>query len=1084
MKLSLDAGWSQVSMTERYVELHARSAFSFLEGASMPETLVLRAAKLNMPALGILDRDGLYGAPRLYMKAQENGMRSHIGAEISVAEFGHQVQPGPWQPHIIPQIPVRLSLLCESQAGYRNLSQIITTYKLRQKTKGEGIARLEDLKERSSGLVCMTGGEEGPLAAALTRGGMDEGRRALNCLVRIFGRQNVYIELQRHRIREQEARNEAAVSLAREMKLPILATNGVTMATGREREILDVLTTIHHHTTLDQAGLLLQHNANRHLRSAKEMSALFHDWPEAISETYELSTRLQFEMKNMGYQFPHYPCGEETMDSFLCKRVMEGVVRRYGVKRSENLRERADKQVEKELALISRLGLAGYFLIVWDIVEYCRKNEILVQGRGSAANSAVCYALGITAVDPVGMDLLFERFLSEVRGEWPDIDLDLPSGEEREKAIQYVYTRYGQLGAAMCANVITYRGRSAAREVGKSLGFDEDTLTRLTRLVGSWEWKGPSDTMEEQFKHAGFDLRHPRIAKYLELSIRMLDLPRHLGQHSGGMIIAQGQLASVVPIEPASMPGRNVIQWDKEDCSDMRLIKVDLLGLGMMAVLKDCVDLIPQHYGDQVDIAQIPHDDPDVYASLRKADTVGLFQVESRAQMASLPRNNPDRFYDLVVQVAIIRPGPIVGQMMNPYMERRQGRQEVHYPHPLLKSVLKRTLGVPLFQEQLLRIAMTIADFTGGEAEELRRALGSRRSADKMKLLELKLRKGMDNHQVSPEAQQEIIQSISSFALYGFPESHAASFALIAYASAWLKLHYLGAFTAAILNNQPMGFYSAAVLVKDAQRHGLRIKPINVTRSNWVCTLEREQDASLSLRLGLKYAHGLRQGASVELVTARKLRPFRSIEELARRVPSLNRAELTTLAEIGALNAIGEKLHRREALWQIERAVRMSGPLLQSLDHEELHGEQTSPLRAMNPQERMVADYAGTGVTVGRHPMAHYRQQLLDRRVIRADELMQLRHGVTARIAGCVIARQRPGTAHGFIFLSIEDETGIANAIIDPDLYERHRSLVTYAKFLFIEGALQNVDKVIHVRARHLEELLVTAAPMQSHDFH
>jgi error-prone DNA polymerase len=600
------------------------------------------------------------------------------------------------------------------------------------------------------------------------------------------------------------------------------------------------------------------------------------------------------------------------------------------------------------------------------------------------------------------MELLFERFLSEVRGEWPDIDLDLPSGDDREKAIQYVYARYGQLGAAMCANVITYRGRSAAREVGKSLGFDEDTLTRLTRLVGSWEWKGPTDTMQNQFQTAGFDLAHPRIAKYLELSIRMLDLPRHMGQHSGGMIIAQGQLASVVPIEPASMPGRNVIQWDKEDCSDMGLIKVDLLGLGMMAVLKDCVELIPQHYGKRVDIAQIPHDDAKVYKTLREADTVGLFQVESRAQMASLPRNNPDKFYDLVVQVAIIRPGPIVGQMMNPYMERRQGRQEIRYPHPLLEPVLYRTLGVPLFQEQLLRIAMIIANFTGGEAEELRRALGSRRSADKMRALELKLRNGMDQNGVGAAAQEEIIQAISSFALYGFPESHAASFALIAYASAWLKFHYLAAFTAAILNNQPMGFYSPAVLVKDAQLHGLRVKPVDVLRSSWSCTLEKEENGTISLRLGLRYVRGLRQGSAAELEVAREMRPFASIEELARRVPSLTRADLTTLAEIGALNSLGEGIHRRDALWQVERASRRTGTLLAALDRDE---EVVSPLRPMGPQERMAADYASTGVTVGRHPMAHCRQQLRTKRVVRARDLSLLRHGVKARIAGCVIAR-------------------------------------------------------------------------------
>ena len=1069
-------------MTESYVEFHARSAFSFLEGASLPEALVQQAANLGMPALGILDRDGLYGAPRLYMTAKKLGLRSHVGAEVSVSDLGSQVQPPAWQPHSTPERPVRLSLLCESQRGYKNLSQLITGYKLRQKTKGEGNATLREIKERSEGLVCLTGGDEGPLAAALERGGMDEGRQLLRSLIGTFGSKNVYVELQRHRVREQEARNEAAVRLSREFHLPVIATNGVNMATAFEREILDVLTTIRHHTSLDEAGLLLQHNANRHLRPAREMTALFRDIPQAISETRELSSRLQFEMKDMGYQFPLYPVGDsETMDSFLYKRTMEGVGNRYGVKSSASLRKRADKQVERELALIAKLGLAGYFLIVWDIVEFCRKNGILVQGRGSAANSAVCYSLGITAVDPVGMELLFERFLSEVRGEWPDIDLDLPSGEDREKAIQYVYTRYGQLGAAMCANVITYRGKSAAREVGKSLGFDEDTLTRLTRLVSTWEWKGATDTMQEQFRVAGFDLAHPRIAKYLELSIRMLDLPRHLGQHSGGMIIAQGQLASVVPIEPASMPGRNVIQWDKEDVSDMGLIKVDLLGLGMMAVLKDCTNLIPQHYGKTIDIAQIPHDDRKVYDSLCKADTIGLFQVESRAQMASLPRNNPDKFYDIVVQVAIIRPGPIVGKMMHPYMERRQGRQEITYPHPLLEPVLRRTLGVPLFQEQLLRIAMTIADFTGGEAEELRRALGSRRSADKMRALEIKLREGMDKNQVGIAAQEEIIQSISSFALYGFPESHAASFALIAYASAWLKFHYLGAFTAAILNNQPMGFYSAAVLVKDAQRHGLRVRPIDVMRSSWPCTLEREQDNSLSLRLGLCFARGLRENAAIELEAARTQRAFASIEELARRVPSLSRADLSTLAEVGALNSIGEGSHRRDALWQVQRAGRQAGPLLESLDQDE---EQTSPLRAMNPEERMIADYAKTGVTVGRHPMAHCRDQLRSMIVCRADDLRMLRHGVKTRIAGCVIARQRPGTAHGFIFLSIEDETGISNAIIDPQLYEQNRALVTYARFLLVEGTLQNLDKVIHIRARHIEELNVTAAPTQSHDFH
>ncbi len=1069
-------------MTSRYVELHARSAFSFLEGASLPEAMTQQAANLELPGLAILDRDGLYGSPRLYTTAKKLGLRSHIGAEVSVGEFGQQMRPPSWQPHTIPSRPVRLSLLCESQRGYRNLSLLISGYKLAQRSKGDGMAPFRKVEEHAEGLVCMTGGDEGPLAAALERGGMDEGRKVLKQLVRTFGPKNVYVELQRHGVCEQEARNQAATALARELQLPLLATNGVSMATEFEREILDVLTGIRHGCSLDDAGLLLQQNGKRHLRSAEQMGRLFQDIPEAIAASGELSDRLTFQMKDMGYEFPRYPVPEgENMDSFLRKRTFEGVARRYGANASAKLRGKAGKQVDKELALIAKLDLAGYFLIVWDIVEFCRRHGILVQGRGSAANSAVCYALGITAVDPVGMELLFERFLSEVRGEWPDIDLDLPSGDDRERAIQYVYERYGQLGAAMCANVITYRGRSAAREVGKALGFDAGMQTRLTRLVGSFEWKGPTDTMEHHFRQAGFDLHHPRIAKYLELSIRMLDLPRHLGQHSGGMIVAQGQLASVVPIEPASMPGRNVVQWDKEDCADMGLIKVDLLGLGMMAVLKDCVELIPRYYDKQVDIAQIPQDDSEVYESLRRADTIGLFQVESRAQMASLPRNNPDKFYDLVVQVAIIRPGPIVGQLMNPYMERRQGRQKIEYPHPLLEPVLRRTLGVPLFQEQLLRIAMVIANFTGGEAEELRRALGSRRSADKMKALETKLRAGMDANGVGLKAQEEIILAISSFALYGFPESHAASFALIAYASAWLKFHYLPVFTAAILNNQPMGFYSAAVLVKDAQRHGLRIKPVDVSRSDWNCILEREEDGSLSLRLGLCYVRGLRSTVAAEIERVRALRRFGSIEELARPVPSLSQADLATLAETGALNSLGERVHRRDALWQVERVVREAGPLFSELYGDE---EQLSPLQAMNPEERMVADYAGTGVTVGRHPMAHCRDRLRSINVFRAEDLKLVRHGVKTRIAGRVIARQRPGTAHGFIFLSIEDETGIANVIVDPDLYEANRSLVTYAKFLLIEGALQNVDNVIHIRAKQIEELNVTAAPMVSHDFH
>ncbi len=812
-----------------YIELHARSAFSFLEGASLPEELAAVCAQLNLPAMALLDVDGVYGAPRFHMAAQKTKIKAHIGAEVTTGK----------------QIPrfarndksFRLPLLVSTRAGYQNLCRLITKMKLRAK-KGEGAVNAAELEEHAEGLICLTGGLEGPLAAALQQGGIDEARRQIDQLIGIFGQNNVYVELQRHFQREEESRNRAAIDIARSFNLPLLATNGVCYASAKARELCDALTAIRHHRTLSTAGRLLARNSERFLKSEKEMQQLFADLPEALANTLELSSRLEFSLNDLGYEFPRYPVPEgETMNSFLRERSWEGFHTRYGRAKPE-MQTRAHRQIEKELALIEKLKLAGYFLIVWDLIRFCREQNILVQGRGSAANSAVCYSLGITAVDAVGMELLFERFLSEERGEWPDIDLDLPSGDEREKVIQYLYKRYGERGAAMTANVITYRNRMAAREMGKVLGFDPETLAKISAAVATWEFRDENDALDRRFRDAGLDLNHPRLRKYYELCLAVQDMPRHLGQHSGGMVICQGQLDSVVPLEPASMPGRVVVQWDKEDCADMGIIKVDLLGLGMMAVLKDSIELIRDHYHEEVDLAHLPADDPPVYSALQQADTIGLFQVESRAQMASLPRLRPMRFYDIVVQVAIIRPGPIVGQMVNPFIQRRQGREDVTYPHPSLEPVLKRTLGVPLFQEQLLRLAMIAANFTGGEAEELRRAMGFKRSLARMKEIEARLRSGMTRNKISPKAQEEIILSITSFALYGFPESHAASFALIAYASAYLKCHYLAAFTAALLNNQPMGFYSPATIVKDAQRHGLKLLPVDVTCSEWNCTLE------------------------------------------------------------------------------------------------------------------------------------------------------------------------------------------------------------------------------------------------------
>ncbi len=869
------------------------------------------------------------------------------------------------------------------------------------------------------------------------------------------------------------------IDLARRNRLPLLATNGVSHAVPSRREVSDVFTCIRNHVRLETAGRLLAQNSERYLKSNAMMQKLFADLPEAIANTAELSARLKFTLEDLGYEFPRYPVPRgETMTSFLRRRTEEGARLRYTGLNGMPTYERARPQLERELALIEKLKLEGYFLIVWDIVQFCRREGILVQGRGSAANSAVCYSLGITAVDPVGMELLFERFLSEERGEWPDIDLDLPSGEQREKTIQYVYERYGKLGAAMTANVITYRGRSAAREVGKALDFDDETLSRLAALVHTWEWKDPNDSSERQFRDAGLDLSRPRIKKFFQLYQMVQDLPRHLGQHSGGMVICQGQLDSVVPLEPAAMPGRVVVQWDKEDCADLGLIKVDLLGLGMLSAIEDSLQLIRESYGEDVDLAHLPQNDPAVYEALQKADTVGMFQVESRAQMSCLPRLRPAAFYDIVVQVALIRPGPIVGNMVHPYLKRRQGREAVTYAHPLLEPVLKRTLGVPLFQEQLLRMAMLCANFSGGEAEELRRAFGFKRSEARMKEIEIKLRQGLAKNGITGKKQDDIVLSISSFALYGFPESHAASFALIAYASAYLKCNYLAAFTAALLNNQPMGFYQPFTLIKDAQRHGLKVLPVDIMRSNWLCTLEKV-DTSLVLRLGLRYVKGLSQHSGEAIVRERDAGEFSGIDDLRNRVPQLRKDELRKLAATGALNFIQDAT-RRDALWQVERVTRPAGELYEEL----LEKDANSPLQQMSLTERMDADFRGTGLTIGKHPVAHHREELKKLKALRAIDIRKLRNGTPVRVAGWVIVRQRPGTAKGFMFLSLEDETGVSNIIVAPNLFDKYRVELVNHSFLLIEGALQNQDNVISVKASHVQPLAFAVAATPSHDFH
>ena len=1004
-----------------YVELHACSAFSFLRGGSFPEHLAVAAAELQMPALALLDRDGVYGVQRFSVAARENGVRPIVGCELTMEDGA-----------VLP-------LLVETRRGYKNLCELLTQAHLRSE-KGKCSVRWDELAPFAQGLVALLGA---PRKIA----------ERVPLLIQTFGRTGVFVEIQRHLLRGEDRTNEWLIDLARAYRLPLLATNGVQYARADGRQVLDVFTCIREHTHLDAAGKRLTRNAERHLKSDAEMRALFRDLPEAIENTAVLAERLTFSLENIGYEFPEFSVpGGHDMDSFLRTIVLFGAQQRYAA-----ISTAVKQKLEEELALIIRLKFPGYFLIVWDIVNFCRENNIMVQGRGSAANSAVCYCLGITPVDPVSNHLVFERFLNESRKGWPDIDLDLPSGNRRESVIQEIYRRYGKHGAAMTANVITYRGRSAAREIGKALNFSPSVVDRFSHLFASGDFPHTLD-LQSQIEAAGLPREHPRMGAFVQLYGAIYGLPRHLGQHSGGMIICQNKLSSFVPLENASMPGRVVAQWDKDDCEDLGIVKVDLLGLGMMSVMQDALELCRER-GRPLDLAHIPTDDVATFDLMQKADTIGVFQIESRAQMATLPRMKPKCFYDVVIEVAIIRPGPIQGDMVHPYLARRAGREEIRYFDARLEPILARTLGVPLFQEQMLKIAMVMADFSGDEAEELRRALSFHRSQDRMSKVSVKLRAAMLRKSVAPAVIDKIIQSITSFALYGFPESHAISFAILAYASAYLKVHRAAEFYASLLNNQPMGFYTPATIVKDAHRHGVKTKPVCILQSEWRCTVGMDD----TVRLGFCVVKGMRQERVERLISQRKEQPFISIDDFKRRV-LFSKEELRTLAELGVLNGLAE--HRRSAMWKVEEE--MHDDLLGSAARTRVAGtppkeDSIVPLLPMSLPERVQADYEAMSLTTGPHPMKLLRESVPN--VWRASDLVQARDGMTVQIAGNVICRQRPGTAKGFVFISLEDETGVANAIVHPDLFEKMRLLITEEAFLLIEGEVQSSEGVVLIKA-------------------
>jgi error-prone DNA polymerase len=1033
-----------------YVELHARSAFSFHRGASAPEQLIRTAASLDLPALAILDRNGVYSAPRAYQKGQEHGIRSIVGAELTMDDQS-----------VLP-------LLVQTRQGYQNLCRLITRSQLRS-PKGESQVGWSELEEFQEGLICLTGDEEGALRQLIAQRDLPKAQATLEKLIGIFGHDRVYVEIQRHHLRGENRIITQQLALARSLKLPIIATNGVLYATEQGRTVLDVFTCLRNHTHLDAADGLLTQNAERYLKSPTSMQQLFADLPEAIQNTRILADRLEFGLENLGYRFPNYPvAANDSMGAKLHRESFEGAKRRYGT-----VTPKIKKQLDHELSVINRLGFEGYFLIVWDLVRFANDNDILVQGRGSAANSAVCYTLGITAVDPIGSKLLFERFLSESRKSWPDIDLDLPSGDRRESMIQEVYRRYSPNGAAMTANVITYRGRSAMREIGKSLNLPNDVLDRFSNLFSSGDFP---DTLafQEQLARAGLPKEHPRMSSVISLYQDIYGLPRHLGQHSGGMIICNHGLDSVVPLENASMPGRVVVQWDKDDCEDLGIIKIDLLGLGMMAAIQDCLTTCQQRGQDRaIDLVNIPIDDRATFDMMERADTIGVFQIESRAQMATLPRMKPRTLYDVAIEVAIIRPGPIAGNLTHPYLDRRAGLKPIKYMHPDLKPVLERTLGVPLFQEQALQIAMIMADFSGAEADELRRALSFHRSEERLDKIVIKLQRALDAKNVSPPVQEEITNSIRSFALYGFPESHAISFALLAYASSWLKVHRAAEFYASLLNNQPMGFYSADTLIKDAKRHGIQVHPVCVIKSDWLTTIVSDH----AIRLGLNRVRGLSHHTAERILIERNKDEWKHLVDFLNRT-QIKKDERRILAEIGALKEFTQ--HRRDALWQVENPISQDDLFSENTPQS---NEKESILEAMNPVERMEADYRGLHLSTGPHPMALIRKQIPN--AWTANMLEEAPAGTLITIAGLIICRQRPGTANGNLFLSLEDETGISNAFVPAKTFEMNRLQITQENFLQVTGIVQKSRGVISILAKSFEPLPhATLEGNLSHDFH
>jgi len=1037
-----------------YAELHCLSSFTFLRGASHAEELVARARELGYAALAITDECSLAGIVRAHMAAKACGLRLIVGSEIRLEE-------GP-----------RMVLLATDREGYGNLSALITKGR-RNAIKGSYKLSFGDIQDGLPGCLALLLPE--PMPAL---------EQAQQVAAAFPGRAWLAVGL--FRAADDAERLAALTALGEASGLPLVAAGDVHMHVAQRRPLQDTLTAIRLGVPVADAGDRLYPNGERHLRERAELARLYP--PELLQQTLAVAARCNFSLDQLRYEYPEEvaPKGE-TPASYLRSLTEAGLAQRYPPgsnspgSNSQGVPEKVRAQVEYELALIAELKYEPYFLTVHDIVRFARGRGILCQGRGSAANSAVCYALHITEVNPACMDMLFERFISRERNEPPDIDVDFEH-ERREEVIQYLYAKYGRARAALAATVITYRPKSAMRDVGKALGFD---LEQVDRLSSSMAWWDGRNVMPERLAEAGFDPGNPKVRLLMQLVAEMMGFPRHLSQHVGGFVIARGKLSHLVPIENAAMAERTIIQWDKDDLDALGLMKVDVLALGMLSAIRRALDEVSCLRGRPFTMADIPSEDPAVYDMIGQADTVGVFQIESRAQMSMLPRMKPRRFYDLVIEVAIVRPGPIQGGMVHPYLRRREGTEPVTFPSEEVREVLERTLGVPIFQEQVMRLAVVAAGFTPGEADQVRRSMAAWQRKGGLEQFERRLIDGMRERGYKEEFAQQIFQQILGFGEYGFPESHSASFALLVYVSAWLKCHELAAFACALINSQPMGFYAPAQIVQDVRRHGVEVLPVDVTVSEWDCTLVmgegRHRQPALrsgqpALRLGLRMVKGLSAEGAARLTAARAQRPFASVEDLAQR--GLEKSDLKCLAAAGALEALAG--HRRQAYWDVA-GIEQATPLA-SAPVEDRQPE----LSPLTEGQNLAADYASVGLSLGRHPLALLRDTLRRQRLVTAKELRAYPHGRIARAAGLVISRQRPGTASGVTFLTLEDETGQINVVIWRDLADCQRPELLGSRLLAVYGVLERQGEVAHLIAGRLKDLtpLLGDLVTQSRDFH